>query len=87
MSDLRQKNPNQWYSAVKRMALYDNKAEEIIVDDISHHSNQKRCELIADEFSQVPNSSPHNPRRGAERGDKLVEFVGGGSGINGAYPV
>ena len=56
VSDLKQKNPNQWYSAVKRMASYDNKAQEIIVDDINHLSNQEQCEIIADEFSKVPNT-------------------------------
>ena len=53
--DLKQKNPNKWYSAVKRMAAYENKSEEIIAEDINHLSNQEQCELIADEFSEVPN--------------------------------
>ena len=55
VSDLKQKNPNKWYSAVKRMAAYENKSEETIVEDINHLSNQQQCELIADEFSEVPN--------------------------------
>ena len=55
VSDLKQKNPNKWYSAVKRMAAYENKAEEIIVEEINHLSNQEQCDLIADDFSEVPN--------------------------------
>ena len=56
VEDLKVKNPGQWYSAVKRMASYDNKAEQICVDEVSHLSDQAQCEHIADEFSEVPNN-------------------------------
>ena len=59
IEDLKVKKPGQWYSAVKRMANYENKAEQIVVDEISHLSDQVQCESIADEFSEVPNS--YNP--------------------------
>ena len=55
VSDLKQKNPNKWYSAVKRTAAYENKAEEIMVEEINHLSNQEQCDLIADDFSEIPN--------------------------------
>ena len=55
VEDLKIKNPSQWYSAVKRMTSYENKAEQIQVEEISHLSDQAQCELIADEFSEVPN--------------------------------
>ena len=55
VNDLKDKNPNQWYSAVKRMAAYESKPEKIIVDEVSHLSDQEQCERIADEFSEVPN--------------------------------
>ena len=56
VADLKLKNPGQWYSTVKRMAAYDNKTEKIIVDEISHLSDQEQCERIADDFAEVPNS-------------------------------
>ena len=56
VSDLKEKNPKQWYSAVKRMTSYENKTEQLIVDEISHLTDQEQCELIADDFSAVPNS-------------------------------
>ena len=55
VSDLEQKNPNQWYSVVKRMSSYENKSEEIMVEEINHLTNQEHCDLIADEFEKVPN--------------------------------
>ena len=57
--DLKEKNPKQWYSAVKRMAAYDNKPEKLIVDEISHLTDMEQCELIADDFSAIPNT--YNP--------------------------
>ena len=56
VSDLKEKNPKQWYSAVKRMTSYENKTDQLIVDEISHLTDQEQCELIADDFSAVPNS-------------------------------
>ena len=55
VSDLKQKNPNQWYSVVKRMSSYENKSEDIIVEEINLLTNQDQCDLIADDFEEVPN--------------------------------
>ena len=56
VSDLKVKNPSQWYSAVKRMTAYENKADQLFVDEISHLSDQEQCERIADDFSEIPNT-------------------------------
>ena len=56
VSDLKTKNPGQWYSAVKRMTNYEKNPEHLVVDTISHLSAQEQCELIADDFSEIPNS-------------------------------
>ena len=37
------------------LTSYDNKDQEVIVDKISHLSDQDQCELIADEFAKIPN--------------------------------
>ena len=55
VADLKDKDPSKWYKAVKRMTSYENKGEELIVDNISHLSDQEQCELIADEFAKIPN--------------------------------
>ena len=34
ISDLRKKNPSQWYSSLKRITGYDNKAEKVIIAEI-----------------------------------------------------
>ena len=41
------------------MAAYDNKPERLVVDEISHLTDKEQCELIADDFSAIPNS--YNP--------------------------
>ena len=56
VADLKTKNPGQWYSAVKRMTNYENKPEKLLVDEISNLSDKEQCELIADDFSEIPNS-------------------------------
>ena len=38
------------------MASYDVKTEHLVVDEISHLSDQEQCELIADDFSEIPNT-------------------------------
>ena len=59
VSDLKDKDTGQWYKAVKRMTSYESKPEQIIVDNINHLSDREQCELIADEFAEVPNQ--YNP--------------------------
>ena len=55
ISDLKSKNPGQWYSALKRITSRDQLNPEIIVDEISHLSDQQQAEAIADQFSSIPN--------------------------------
>ena len=55
VADLKEKDPNKWYSAVKRMTSYDNKSEELTVDEMSHLTDQEQCDIIADEFTHIPN--------------------------------
>ena len=40
VADLKTKNPGQWYSAVKRMRNYENKPEQLFVDEISNLSDK-----------------------------------------------
>ena len=54
VSDLKDKDTGQWYKAVKRMTSYENKQEDIAVERINHLSDKEQCELIADEFSEIP---------------------------------
>ena len=54
VSDLKDKDTGQWYKAVKRMTSYENKQEDITVERINHLSDKDQCELIADEFSEIP---------------------------------
>ena len=62
VSDLKEKNPKQWYSAVKRMAAYDNKPEKLIVEEINHLTDQEQCELIADDFQLFLTALVHSTR-------------------------
>ena len=55
VADLKEKDPKQWYSMVKRIASYENKNEQIIVEEINNLPDKVQCELIADEFSKIPN--------------------------------
>ena len=55
ISDLKLKNPGQWYSALKRIMSRDQMNDELIVDEISHLDNQQQAEKIADTFSDIPN--------------------------------
>ena len=41
------------------MTSCESKPEQIIVDNINHLSDREQCELIADEFAEVPNQ--YNP--------------------------
>ena len=54
IKDLKESNPSQWYSKLKRLCSYDqHKSEPIIVETIKHLSIQEQAELIADKFSKV----------------------------------
>ena len=56
VSDLKNSNPGQWYSKLKRMTSYDQiKSEEVNVESICHLSDIEQVELIADNFCKVSN--------------------------------
>ena len=60
VSDLKNSNPGQWYSKLKRMTSYDNlKSEEVTVENICHLPDIEQAEIIADNFSRISNS--YNP--------------------------
>ena len=55
VEDLKTKDPKKWYSAVKRMASYENKSDKLILDEINHLTDQEKCDIIADDFTKIPN--------------------------------
>ena len=55
ISDLRKKNPSQWYSSLKRITGYDQKAEKVIIAEIFEKTDQEQAEAIAEYFSSIPN--------------------------------
>ena len=61
VSDLKNSNPGQWYSKLKRMTTHDQlKTENVNVEDICHLTDQEQVELIADSFSKVSNQYTPN---------------------------
>ena len=53
---MKSKKPGQWYSALKQITSFDQqKRDEVIIDDISHLSNQEQSEIIADKFASIQN--------------------------------
>ena len=56
VADLKEKNPKQWYSVVKRLTSYEDNSKETNIESINHLSSQQQCELIACEFSKIPNT-------------------------------
>ena len=55
VKDLKHKDPNKWYSTVKRLASYENKSDILVDDQINHLTDQEKCDLIAYEFTKIPN--------------------------------
>ena len=53
VQDLKDKDPGQWYKAVKRRTLSDGHSEEIKVDQITHPKDQQQCDVIADELKTI----------------------------------
>ena len=54
VSDLKNSNPGQWYSKLKRMSNYDQlKTEQICVEEISEYSDLEQAEIIAENFSKI----------------------------------
>ena len=52
---LKSTNPRQWYRALKRIAGYDSRDENPIVEDIKHLSDIEQAELIAESFAKISN--------------------------------
>ena len=55
IADLRNKKPSQWYSSLKRISGYDQKSENVVIEEINQHTDQQQAEKIADYFSSIPN--------------------------------
>ena len=65
VSDLKNSNPGQWYSKLKRLTTHDQlKTENVNVEDICHLTDLEQVELIADSFSKVSNQyTPIDPEQ------------------------
>ena len=55
VADLKEKNPGQWYSALKRLSSHDQIENEVQIDEISHLSNKEQAEKILEKFIAIPN--------------------------------
>ena len=55
IADLKQKNPGQWYSCLKRITSHDQMNDQVNIDEISHLPDQEQAEAIAEKFSSIPN--------------------------------
>ena len=56
VSELKLKNPGQWYSSLKQMTSYDQiKNDQPSVEEISHLSDQLQSEVIAEQFAKIQN--------------------------------
>ena len=56
ITNLREGNPGQWYSKLKRMTSYDqHKSDQIICEEISDKSDQEQAEILADKFQSISN--------------------------------
>ena len=55
VADLKQKKPGQWYSWLKRVSSYDQKNDQVNIDEISHLPDQEQAEIIAAKFSSIQN--------------------------------
>ena len=55
IADLKQKNPGQWYSCLKRITSHHQMNQQINIEEISNLPDQGQAEIIADKFSSIPN--------------------------------
>ena len=56
IQDLKESNPGQWYSKLKRMSSHDqHKGEVVNVQELSGLSDQQQADTIADRFESVSN--------------------------------
>ena len=56
VNDLKQSNPSQWYSKIKRMSSHSQHNEgDTVVQDLIGQPDQSQAELIADQFAEISN--------------------------------
>ena len=55
IADLKEKNPGQWYSWLKRISSHDQQDQQVNIDEISNFTDQEQAEKIADQFASIPN--------------------------------
>ena len=55
IADLRNKNPSQWYSSLKRISGHDQKSEKVIISEIFDQTDDQQAEAIAEYLSSIPN--------------------------------
>ena len=54
VNNLKESNPSQWYSKIKRMSSHKQESDEdVIVQELLGQSDQIQAERIADQFSEV----------------------------------
>ena len=54
VKDLKQSNPNQWYSKLKRLCTYDmEKQEAIVCEQLEHLSDQEQANELVNHFSKI----------------------------------
>ena len=71
VQDLKSSNVGQWYSKIKRMSEQEKEnPSNILVEEISEHSNCQQAELIADHYAQISNQ--YKP---LEKDDLPQEYV------------
>ena len=55
IQSLKSTSPRQWYKNLKKLAGYDTKEENPVVEDIKHLSDNEQAEHIAESFSKISN--------------------------------
>jgi hypothetical protein len=53
VEDLKTKNKGQWFTELKKLSKYDEKKENVIVEEINELTDKQQAEKIADKFSQT----------------------------------
>ena len=57
VKDLKESNPGQWYSKIKRMSGKEIKiAENVLIPELEGKSDESQAEIIADHYAKISNS-------------------------------
>ena len=57
VKDLKESNPGQWYSKLKRMSGQEIKrAENVLIPELEGKSDKSQAEIIADHYAEISNS-------------------------------